>query len=490
MSRFADPPIDINSLPTWDTQVPDEDPSANIPDGAEVKFPIRDDINRKIALWFGPLWRLQCHAVVNTTNEQLTDRSGLAGILHDKAGPELEQECYTLEGCRTGEAKLTKGYKLPARHVIHTVGPRYNVKYRTAAENALHHAYRNCLEVLAEGNLRNLGFCVINTERKGYPRRDAAHIAIRTVRRFLEHYGEKVDKVVFCVGNEADLLDYQSVLPLYCPRNVREVNRALVHLPEDTGNEFGETTSPDREIRIGAGPADDKTRHNSIPAVVGTDYVQPEVTVADRAEYGKSSLVERDLEEEEAERLYLRYVKRSRTEDLTDIEAMRIIYRAGVDQFGRPIFVFVAKHLDTRTVDLDRVFLWMVKLMDRAVNEPYTVVYVHTMCADENQPEFSWLKKVYTLLGRKYKKNLQAMYVVHPTWVLKAVFWFVEKIVSEKFWRKVLTVEKLVTLFQKINSDQLRLPDFVLRYDYKENGPPTAQEQRAVMSTARDHDRL
>ena len=102
------------------------------------------------------------------------------------AGPELHQECMTLEGCRTGEAKLSKGYGLAAAHVIHTVGPRYNVKYRTAAENALHSCYRNVLQVAKENKIRAVAFCCVNSERKGYPPEDAVHIALRTVRRFLE----------------------------------------------------------------------------------------------------------------------------------------------------------------------------------------------------------------------------------------------------------------------------------------------------------------
>ena len=85
---------------------------------------------------------------------------------------------------------------LPCKRLIHTVGPRYNDKYKTAAENALHNCYRNALRVMVENKLNTVAFSCAYTVNKGYPRKDAAHIAIRTVRRFLEHWGEDIDLVV------------------------------------------------------------------------------------------------------------------------------------------------------------------------------------------------------------------------------------------------------------------------------------------------------
>ena len=169
------------------------------------------------------------------------------------AGPELHQECMTLEGCRTGEAKLSKGYGLAAAHVIHTVGPRYNVKYRTAAENALHSCYRNVLQVAKENKIRAVAFCCVNSERKGYPPEDAVHIALRTVRRFLERWGPDIDRIVFAVDAK-NVEAYRTALPLYFPRSDEEELAARELLPEDTGNELGETVSEERKIRISEFP--------------------------------------------------------------------------------------------------------------------------------------------------------------------------------------------------------------------------------------------
>lgn len=228
--------------------------------------------------------------MVNSTNEALTDRSGLCGILFSIAGPELAAACDALEPCRTGEACSTVAGNLPCKRVVHTVGPRYNERYRTAAENALHGCYRNSLRVLKvsvstpprraaaraagcpspprpptttiltrgprsqEDGLKSIAFPCVYTPVKGYPREDAAHIAIRTVRRFLEMFGDDIDLVVLCVDSAADYRIYQKVMPLYLPRTPEEEHAARSLLPKDTGNEIGETVIADRTIRIGALP--------------------------------------------------------------------------------------------------------------------------------------------------------------------------------------------------------------------------------------------
>jgi O-acetyl-ADP-ribose deacetylase (regulator of RNase III) len=156
--------------------------------------------------------------VVCTTNERLSDRSGVAGRIHLRAGIKLAEECRRTEGCHTGDAIVTLGHRLPASRVIHTVGPRFSVKYLTAAENALHACYRRSLERCVENKLRSVAFCVVNTESKGYPKEQAAHVAIRTVRRFLEAHGKHFDTVLLGMDNETDMAIYSAVLPLYFPR--------------------------------------------------------------------------------------------------------------------------------------------------------------------------------------------------------------------------------------------------------------------------------
>ncbi|GAB2291586.1 hypothetical protein Dimus_025841 [Dionaea muscipula] len=170
--------------------------------------------------------------------------------LHAAAGPGLAEECASLGGCRTGMAKMTSAYDLPARKVIHTVGPKYAVKYHTAAENALSHCYRSCLALLIENGLRSIAMGCIYTETKNYPRESAAHVAIRTVRWFLEKQKDKISAIVFCTATSSDTEIYKRLLPLYFPRDKHEEEIAILKLPADVGDENGETVIDERKIRI------------------------------------------------------------------------------------------------------------------------------------------------------------------------------------------------------------------------------------------------
>ncbi|KAL4558529.1 hypothetical protein LXL04_036730 [Taraxacum kok-saghyz] len=123
--------------------------------GKVSRFPVDHEVNSKIYLWRGNPWILEVDVVVNSTNENL-DETPCSPGLHAVVGPGIAEECATPGGCRTGMAKVTNAYDLPARRVIHTVGPKYVVKYHTAAENALSHCYRSCLELLIENGLQSL----------------------------------------------------------------------------------------------------------------------------------------------------------------------------------------------------------------------------------------------------------------------------------------------------------------------------------------------
>ena len=113
-------------------------------------------------------------------------RGGVIGEIWKAVGTSLERECHRGEKVRTGEVCMTSAGTLPCKRLLHTVGPRYNEQYKTAAENALHFCYRNSLRLCKEEKIKVLGMTCIYTKRKRYPRKEAAHIVLRTVRRFLE----------------------------------------------------------------------------------------------------------------------------------------------------------------------------------------------------------------------------------------------------------------------------------------------------------------
>jgi len=164
----------------------------------------------KISLVQGDITKLKVDAIVNAANNSLLGGGGVDGAIHRAAGKELLEECRTLNGCATGDAKITKGYKLPASYVIHTVGPVYRDGNHDEALK-LASCYRRSMEIASEKRLKTIAFPNISTGVYGYPKHDAAIIAIKTVQEFLASH-KKIDEVIFCVFDEENLQLYQTLL--------------------------------------------------------------------------------------------------------------------------------------------------------------------------------------------------------------------------------------------------------------------------------------
>lgn len=162
--------------------------------------------NYRLEIIQGDITAQETDAVVNAANKALAPGGGVAGAIHRAAGPSLWQECSKLGGCQTGQAKITKGYDLPAEYVIHTVGPIYGQSQESA--ELLAQAYRNSLYLAEENNLRSIAFPALSTGAFGYPIEEAANIALTTI--FETLYGlDSLYLVRLILHNSKDLKVHQ-----------------------------------------------------------------------------------------------------------------------------------------------------------------------------------------------------------------------------------------------------------------------------------------
>jgi O-acetyl-ADP-ribose deacetylase len=173
-----------------------------------------ESVLNRIAVVEGDITQQRVEAIVNAANTTLLGGGGVDGAIHRAAGPELLAECRTLGGCATGQAKITRGYKLPAQWVIHTVGPVWR-DGQHGEDELLASCYRSCFALVERHGIRTVAFPSISTGAYGFPMDRAARIAVRETKGFLER-NRSVEQVrLVCFG--ADALEvYQSVVPQIC----------------------------------------------------------------------------------------------------------------------------------------------------------------------------------------------------------------------------------------------------------------------------------
>lgn len=147
-------------------------------------------------------------AIVNAANSNLREGEGVCGAIFKNAGNGLQEECDSLHGCKTGDAKITKGYNLKAKYIIHAVGPIYS--HTKEDERLLSNCYRRCMDLVKENNLKSISFCCISTGIYGYPLHDASKIAVNTVKKWLDENSYEVE-VRFCCFKDIEYKIYKEI---------------------------------------------------------------------------------------------------------------------------------------------------------------------------------------------------------------------------------------------------------------------------------------
>ncbi|KAF7996030.1 hypothetical protein HCN44_009068 [Aphidius gifuensis] len=203
--------LSVNDIPTWpEYWQTNKDNIDKYKKSENDKFDMSSLAN-KISIWEGDITTLEIDAIVNAANESLLGGGGVDGAIHRAAGPYLRKECATLKGCQVGEAKITGGYKLPAKYIIHTVGPRGE------KPDKLRDCYINSLELAENNEIKTIAFPCISTGVYGYPQQAAAEVALRHVLLHLEHH-PKISRVIFCLFLSTDKEIYEKLLQKYCPQ--------------------------------------------------------------------------------------------------------------------------------------------------------------------------------------------------------------------------------------------------------------------------------
>ena len=150
----------------------------------------------KIKIIQGDITKIKYDAIVNAANSSLLGGGGVDGAIHYAAGPELLKECITLHGCPTGQAKITKGYNLPAKYVIHTVGPIYYEHSPDEAEQLLAACYQNSLKLALQNEIKTIAFPLISAGVYGYPQNEAIHVAVENMKQYVDDF-EEITLVLF-----------------------------------------------------------------------------------------------------------------------------------------------------------------------------------------------------------------------------------------------------------------------------------------------------
>ncbi|XP_051648648.1 ADP-ribose glycohydrolase MACROD2 isoform X3 [Manacus candei] len=233
--------VALKAIPTWMEDLKSKSES----DGESTKEDVqgKKSLSEKVSLYRGDITLLEVDAIVNAANSSLLGGGGVDGCIHRAAGPCLVAECRNLSGCETGQAKITCGYDLPAKYVIHTVGPIARGHLTDIHKENLASCYKSSLKLAKENNIRSIAFPCISTGIYGFPNEPAAVIALNTIKEWLSKNHNEVDRIIFCVFLEIDYKIFKKKMGEFFP--IDDANEEGTELTEETGLEQkGQTPSP------------------------------------------------------------------------------------------------------------------------------------------------------------------------------------------------------------------------------------------------------
>ncbi|KAL9863286.1 ADP-ribose glycohydrolase MACROD2 isoform 2-T3 [Geothlypis trichas] len=201
--------VALKTIPTWMEDLKSESTKEDLQG--------KKSLSEKVSLYRGDITLLEVDAIVNAANSSLLGGGGVDGCIHRAAGPCLVAECRNLSGCETGQAKITCGYDLPAKYVIHTVGPIARGHLTDTHKENLASCYKSSLKLAKEYNIRSIAFPCISTGIYGFPNEPAAVIALSTIKEWLSKNHNEVDRIIFCVFLEVDYKIFKKKMGEFFP---------------------------------------------------------------------------------------------------------------------------------------------------------------------------------------------------------------------------------------------------------------------------------
>uniref|UniRef100_A0A287DA42 Mono-ADP ribosylhydrolase 2 n=1 Tax=Ictidomys tridecemlineatus TaxID=43179 RepID=A0A287DA42_ICTTR len=262
--------VPLNTIPSWREEMKGK--NQNDEENTQETLQMKKSLSEKVSLYRGDITLLEIDAIVNAANASLLGGGGVDGCIHRAAGPCLLAECRNLNGCETGHAKITCGYDLPAKYVIHTVGPIARGHINGSHKEDLANCYKSSLKLVKENNLRSVAFPCISTGIYGFPNEPAALIALGTIKEWLTKNHHEVDRIIFCVFLEVDFKIYKKKMSEFFP--VDDTNEEEdVDMKEDS-DENGPEEKQSVEEMEGQSQEADGVSNTTVPSPASEETVE------------------------------------------------------------------------------------------------------------------------------------------------------------------------------------------------------------------------
>lgn len=431
-------------------------------------FEVDERLNAKIFLYEGDPLALDVDAMVAPSATGYTAGSSVVfGRVLGMGGLDLREDIKYLEKCPSGEARITKAYRMPCRWLLHTVGPKWKDKYQTAAENTLHACYRECLKLLVENRLRTVAIpCFFY--KSNYPEDNHVQVALRSLRRWLEKWGQHVDAVVVASSSQADLDQYESWLPAFFPRTNAEASEAAARLPPGAWTSSGETENVERHITISslaAAPCEDDSdlfsafeQNNRSFTDATLDFDKASLERLDASAASATDIVG-------AEHVCLRYLRRAR-ELLPEPVGAQWVYNGGIDRWGRHIVVLLGSRIPDEPKG-NRALPRIVQELERVKSEEQkaVVLYINSGVSIGCGPSFECLKEIQSCISARYARIVDQIVVLHPGLFFKAAYALGRVVLPTQLWYDTVYADSLAELTAFFEIERLGLPGYIATYD-------------------------